>query len=168
PDPRFAPAAPVLSDDLGFELADARGDDVHELIDLFARDAEGRREPYDLAAGIDDCAPVPRLAVEPGHLALVERPAGSVGLHPLGADQEATSAYLAPDPLLAEGLLEPVAETPAHGLGVLDQVILLHDLDVGERRRARDRMRRVRAGVHVLLLGVVGERVGQAPPRDGR
>src|SRR5882672_4413313 len=101
------PASRVGSDELGFELADTRRHDVHELIDLRGRDTERRREPHDLTARVDDRAPIPRLAVEPGDLLLVERPARPVRLHELGTHQEPAPAYLADDALLADRLLEP-------------------------------------------------------------
>ena len=47
-------------------------------------------------------------------------------------------------------------------------MVLLHDLKVSQRRRARDRMRRVGIGVHVLLRRVVGERVRELLARDAR
>src|SRR5882724_7721050 len=119
----------VGSGELGFEVADARGHDVHELIDFLARDAEGRREPHHLAARVDDRAPIPRLPVELGDLLLVERPARPVGLHELRAHQKPAPAYLADDPLLAHRLLEPLAEPRAHRLGVRDEIVLLHNLD---------------------------------------
>jgi hypothetical protein len=44
----------------------------------------------------------------------------------------------------------------AHRLGVVDEVVLLHDLQIGQPGGAGHRMRRVRVGVDVLLLGVLG------------
>src|SRR5881227_1372826 len=56
------PASRAGSDELRVEVADARRHDVHQLIDFLARDAERRCEPHDLAARVDDRAPVPRFA----------------------------------------------------------------------------------------------------------
>src|SRR5207245_3883477 len=96
------------SGQLALQLLDARGHDVHELVNFLARDAERRREPHDLAARVDDRAPVPRLAIEPGDQLLVERPARAVGRYELGAHHEPAAAHLADDALLAVRLRDAV------------------------------------------------------------
>jgi len=154
----FFKHATLESPQLALQLLDARGHDVHELVDLRTGNAERRRESHDLAARVDDRAPVPRLAIEPGHQLLVEGPARAVGRHELGAHHEPAAAHLADDALLADHLLEPVEQARAHRRGVRHEVVLLH---------AGDGVRRVGAGVHVLLPGVGGEGVSEPAPRDG-
>src|SRR5262245_22553725 len=141
----------LLRSEILLQRADAVGHDVDELIDLGRADAEGRSETEHGAPRIDDGAALPGLAVQLGDVAAVQRAARSVGLDEVHAHHEAAPPHLADDGRAAHRRLQSVQEPRAHLLGVLDEVVLLHDPEIRQGRGACDGMGGVRVGVDVLL-----------------
>jgi hypothetical protein len=127
--PRPPPISASLH--LGVQRFDASRDHADQLVDFLARDAERRRQPQHLTARVDDRPALPGLAVELGHLVRMQRTARAIGLHQLHAHHQTAAAHLADQTVLAHRLPQSLEQPRAHRLGVLDQVVLLHDLQIG-------------------------------------
>src|SRR5262249_7635283 len=139
------------------EIDDAVGDDADELIHLLASDTERGRQSEHRAPRVDDRPALPRLSVQLRDPLGIEGSARAIWLDEVDADHHASPAHLAYDRPFAHGRLEAVEQTGPHLLGVLDEIVLLHDLEVGERGRAGHGVRRIRVRVHVFLRRAIGE-----------
>src|SRR5207249_1337987 len=87
---------------LTIELLDARRDDVHELVDFPAGDAERRSQSDDRVSSVHDGPALPGLAVELGHLGPIQRSPGAIRVGELDTHHEPAAAYLADDPFLPD------------------------------------------------------------------